>query len=91
MPGADAEQPGLAAVYAAFQREVLALNRQLAEARSGRMEQLLEKERLGNRLALLLESLPGAVIVLDGEGIVVECNTRAVELLGRPLIGLTWA
>jgi two-component system sensor histidine kinase FlrB len=91
VPGADAEQPGLAAVYAAFQREVLTLNRQLAEARSGRMEQLLEKERLGNRLALLLESLPGAVIVLDGEGIVVECNTRAVELLGRPLIGLTWA
>ncbi len=91
MPDADAEQPGLAAVYAAFQREVLALNRQLAEARSGRMQQLLEKERLGNRLALLLESLPGAVIVLDGEGIVVECNTRAVELLDRPLIGLTWA
>lgn len=90
-PGADADAIGLEAVYAAFRREVRALNRQLAEARSQRVEQLLEKERLGNRLALLLESLPGAVIVLDGEGIIVECNTRGVELLGRPLIGLTWA
>ncbi len=88
---ADARRTGLEAVYAALQREVLTLNRQLAEARSQRMEQLLEKERLGNRLALLLESLPGAVIVLDGDGIIVECNSRAVEVLGRPLIGLTWA
>ncbi|WP_405239161.1 sensor histidine kinase [Lentisalinibacter orientalis] len=88
---ADARRAGLEAVYAALQREVLTLNRQLAEARSERVEQLLEKERLGNRLALLLESLPGAVIVLDGDGIIVECNNRAVELLGRPLIGLTWA
>lgn len=88
---ADARRTGLEAVYRALQREVLTLNRQLAEARSERMEQLLEKERLGNRLALLLESLPGAVIVLDGDGIIVECNNRAVEVLGRPLIGLTWA
>jgi len=88
---ADARRAGLEAVYRALQREVLTLNRQLAEARSGRMEQLLEKERLGNRLALLLESLPGAVIVLDGDGIIVECNNRAVEVLGRPLIGLTWS
>ncbi len=88
---ADACATRLEAVYAALQREVLTLNRQLAEARSQRLEQLLEKERLGNRLALLLESLPGAVIVLDGDGIIVECNTRAVEMLGRPLIGLTWA
>ncbi|WP_405228953.1 sensor histidine kinase [Lentisalinibacter sediminis] len=89
--GADARRAGLEAVYRALQREVLTLNRQLAEARSERMEQLLEKERLGNRLALLLESLPGAVIVLDGDGIIVECNNRAVEMLDRPLIGLTWA
>ncbi|WP_405241367.1 sensor histidine kinase [Lentisalinibacter salinarum] len=88
---ADARRAGLEAVYAALQREVLKLNLQLAEARSERVEQLLEKERLGNRLALLLESLPGAVIVLDGDGIIVECNNRAVEVLGRPLIGLTWA
>lgn len=89
--GAAGTPPGLEALFAAFRREVRALNGQLAEARSERVEQLLEKERLGNRLALLLESLPGAVIVLDGEGIIVECNTRSVELLGRPLIGLTWA
>lgn len=91
-----AEAPGnrsgrFGAVYEALQREVVGLNRQLAEARSARVAELLEKERLGKRLALLLEALPGAVIVLDGEGIIVECNSRAVELLGRPLIGMTWS
>lgn len=81
----------LESVFLSLQREVVGLNRELAAARSERMEQLLEKERLGNRLAMLLEALPGAVVVLDGEGIVVECNSHAVELLGRPLIGLTWS
>ena len=43
------------------------------------------------RMAPLRVQLFKNLVVLDGEGIVVECNSRAVEMLNRPLIGLTWS
>jgi len=38
----------------------------------------------------LLTALPAGVVVLDGNGMVQECNPAAVDLLGEPLIGEIW-
>lgn len=46
--------------------------------------------RLINRMTRLLEVLPGGVIVLDGEGVVQQCNAAAIKLLGEPLDGEHW-
>ena len=49
----------LASTYRLLEDRVARLSRELAEARNERHRQLAEKERLANRLALLLEALPG--------------------------------
>lgn len=81
----------LAASYQVLERRVTELTDELAAARHERLQQLAEKERIANRLQLLLETLPGGVVVLDGGGRVQECNPAAVSLLGGPLIGEKWS
>lgn len=81
----------LADSYRELESQVARLNRELAAARSERLKALVEKEKLANKLERLLEVLPGGVIVLDGEGRIVECNPAAIELLGEPLLGRPWA
>ncbi len=76
--------------YRDLEQQVAGLTAELAAARSERLRQLAEKERLANRLSRLLETLPGGVIVLDAQGIVQECNPAALTLLGEPLIGQLW-
>ena len=76
--------------YRDLEQQVAGLTAELAAARSERLRQLAEKERLANRLSRLLETLPGGVIVLDAQGIVQECNPVALTLLGEPLLGQLW-
>ena len=47
-------------------------------------------EALSERLRLLLDALPGGVVVLDGNGLVVEANPAARRWLGDQLTGLAW-
>ena len=42
------------------------------------------------RLRVVLNALPAGVIVLDGAGMVQECNPAAVDLLGEPLLAQHW-
>ena len=77
--------------FLAMQDQLASVATELLRARKARVDELLEKERFADRLAQLLQVLPGAVVVLDRDGIVVECNTAAVDLLGRPLVGQTWS
>jgi len=42
------------------------------------------------RLQTLLNALPAGVVVLDGRGMVNECNPAAIDLLGEPLLGESW-
>ncbi len=42
------------------------------------------------RLQTLLNALPAGVVVLDGRGMVNECNPAAISLLGEPLLGESW-
>lgn len=50
----------------------------------------LQESITETRLKALLKALPAGVIVLDGKGLVQECNPAAIELLDEPLIGLAW-
>ncbi|MEJ2591359.1 MAG: histidine kinase dimerization/phospho-acceptor domain-containing protein, partial [Candidatus Thiodiazotropha sp.] len=77
--------------YRQLQLQVLELSEELAAARSERMVQLAEKERLADRLERLLETLPAAVVVLDGDGRVREFNPAAERLLGHLGLGDRWS
>ena len=76
--------------YHELENRVAVLSAELAEARTERLQQLAEKERLADRLQRLIEALPGGVVVLDGEGIVREHNPGARELMGMPLRDRSW-
>jgi len=76
--------------YRDLEERVAILTEELAAARSERLQQLAEKERLAHRLQQLLDALPGAIVVLDGNDIIREYNPGAVELLGEALLGEKW-
>ena len=77
--------------YRELQEKVETLTGQLREARSARLAELVRKERLSLRLSQLLETLPGAILVIDGDGIIRDTNSQAIEMLNRPLVGRSWA
>jgi two-component system sensor histidine kinase FlrB len=76
--------------YHQLQQRVHQLSNELAAARDERLRQLAEKERLANRLAQLLDALPAAVVVLDGQGLVQQLNPAAHLLLGSIERGQAW-
>ncbi len=80
----------LVASYRVLETRVASLSQELAQARDERRLELKEKERLAGRLRLLLDALPGGVVVLDANGHVQECNPAARGLLGEPLRGALW-
>ena len=63
---------------------------ELAQVSAQRLQELTEKERLAQRLQQILDVLPGAVVIVDGQGLVKEANPAATALLGRPLSGALW-
>ena len=77
--------------YQELQKQVASLSKELAESRTERLNTLIEKEKLADRLQQILAALPAAVIVLNGEGQVLDCNAVAIDYLGEPLIGQKWA
>ncbi len=50
----------------------------------------LQESLTETRLKALLKALPAGVVVLDGEGLVQECNPAAIVLLDEPLVGIAW-
>lgn len=80
----------LSGSYRQLQLQVLELSQELAATRSERMLQLTEKENLADRLERLLETLPAAVILLDGKGRIREFNPAATRLLGCIVMGDDW-
>ncbi len=77
--------------YRDLQDTVEAVRFELRREQSARLQELVAKEKLARRLAELLETLPGAIVVLDGEGVVRQQNSQAASLLNEPLIGCSWA
>jgi len=81
----------LATAYQDLQGRVESLAGELAVANGELKRQFLEKEALSQRLELLLDALPGGVVVLDGAGRVIEANPAARRWLGADLSGRTWS
>lgn len=77
--------------YRDLQDTVESLTQQLRQEQSARLAELVTKERLGRRLSELLETLPGAILVIDRAGIIRQQNSQASALLNQPLIGCSWA
>lgn len=77
--------------YRDLQDTIKSLTRQLRREQSARLEELVKKERLGRRLSELLETLPGAILVIDSAGVIRQQNSQASALLNEPLIGSSWA
>jgi len=68
----------------------LQLTTELIRSRHENNQQSEKASRLANRMTRLLEVFPAGVIVLDGGGIIQECNPAAISLLGYPLEGEEW-
>lgn len=70
----------LSGAFDALRAEVSQLRGELALANAG-------KTQLAGRLSSLVDSLPGAVLVLDAHGRILEVNPAATEMLGSSLVG----
>jgi two-component system sensor histidine kinase FlrB len=80
----------LADVYRELEQQVARLNSELTVANRELRRQFDEKEALSRRLGLLLDALPGGVLVLDAQGVVIEANAAAIELLGGRVLNRHW-
>jgi len=83
--------------YQNLEGQVEKLNGQLQNEAEEKQHALQDKIRLQNekslladRLQSLLSVMPAGVVVIDGQGRVKDCNAKAVEILGRPLLGELW-
>lgn len=68
----------------------LQLTTELIRSRQEHEQQAQKAARIANRMNSLLAVLPAGVVVLDGEGVVLECNAAAISLLDEPLEGEKW-
>jgi two-component system, sensor histidine kinase FlrB len=77
--------------YQQLEQQVVVLSQQLAESNSKKIQYLSEKEALAQQLEAMVETLPGAVIVLDDNRLVVKANACARDWFQHELIGHSWA
>jgi two-component system sensor histidine kinase FlrB len=80
--GSVSEQ--LSSAFDSLRAEVGRLRLQLQEAQAGSAD-------LAGRLAALVNGIPGGVLLLDALGNIQECNPGAIDLLGEPLLGESFA
>lgn len=74
----------------ALENRIVQLQVQLAQSNQQRMQEFDAREKLADRLDLILGVMPVAVILLDGRGVVAQANAMAEELLGCELPGTRW-
>ena len=76
--------------YRELESKVEQLTCELVQARTARLKELAEKERLAHRLSSLIAALPGGVLILDVQKTIRDANPEAIDLMGGPLIGEQW-
>lgn len=57
---------------------------------SKQWNQLREAANMSNRMEHILQAMPSGVVILNGDGIVIDANPVAVELLEHSLRGARW-
>ncbi len=80
----------LETTYRQLEAKVAQLTEELTSARSAKLRELAEKERLAMRLSSLVAALPGGVVIVDEALKVRDANPEALQILGGPLLGETW-
>jgi two-component system sensor histidine kinase FlrB len=80
----------LADSYQHLEQRVMDLTEELDSISEQRIDELHEKEQLAQRLEVLINVLPGGVIVLDKHGLIIESNPTAESLLEPNLKGRKW-
>lgn len=80
----------LETTYRQLESKVAQLTEELARARSAKLRELAEKERLAARLSSLVAALPGGVVIIDQEQRVRDANPEAVQILGGQILGEAW-
>jgi two-component system sensor histidine kinase FlrB len=80
----------LAGAYTSLQEQVAGLTAELALANGRLKREYEEKAALTERLALLLDTLPAGVTVLDPLGRVEQANPAAALILGADIEGRVW-
>ena len=76
--------------YEELDRRAAELTDELATARSERLKQLKEKEKLADRLEKLLAALPAGVIVINQQGVIQTANKAAETFFEQSLIEQDW-
>ncbi len=77
--------------YRDLGEQVAAISARLEAAKEGERTQFAVATRLGQRLEHLLDVLPAAVLVIDGDGMIRECNRQALQLFASPLLDCAWS
>ena len=80
----------LCTAYEELRTQAAALTRELELANGELERQFAEKQALSQRFVLLLEALPGGVVLVDESRLVSQANPAAFRVLGEPLIGCAW-
>jgi len=80
----------LTSAYDQLENRVDTLQKELTETKNEKFHQLVEKEKLADRLSILLRTLPVGIVVLDDYGTIIENNEIADNLIGANLIGESW-
>lgn len=80
----------LTSAYDQLENRVDSLQKELVETKNEKFHQLVEKEKLADRLSILLRTLPVGIVVLDDYGTIIENNEIANNLIGTNLIGESW-
>jgi two-component system sensor histidine kinase FlrB len=77
--------------YQLLQGQVADLEGELSKSNQERVQVGRDRENLANRLEHLLDFLPGGVVVIDSRGLVEDCNSVAMDFLGKAIIGKYWS
>lgn len=80
----------LSSTYFDLAARAATLEAELARSRREKVRQREEKEHLADRLAALLDSLPGGVVVYTSDGRVTASNAVARDWFGVDLQGQLW-
>lgn len=80
----------LTSAYDQLEHRADSLQKELVVTKNEKFHQLVEKEKLADRLSILLRTLPVGIVVLDDYGTIIENNEIADNLIGISLVGQSW-